>query len=313
MTTSTDTQGELFESPDKDSETTSRDKKGYKAQQETIDKSIDYVSRKAIELRPLDFLKFFPEFKSLSVEEEKQIKVLDVNRTLETYLKREVDSLSLIIDTEIEKLKDTVFHIEVQTSYDETMNERILVYDVLIIQKTQKKWVKSLLINLDPDIRSQELGSQDFGSVKVKYDVINLWEQGYEEIKQQNLLGLLPFTPYLKGGGRQEIKEASELLQEQISNPQEQAQMIFMLAILAGRKYNTAGFQFLSSSLIAMNIETLRHNPTAQELIHLLLPDELAAERQKEREEIIREIKELQGLLSQEQIQKVLNKIRIEQ
>ncbi|MEK8015820.1 MAG: hypothetical protein VSS75_003055 [Candidatus Parabeggiatoa sp.] len=61
------------------------------------------------------------------------------------------------------------------------------------------------------------------------------------------------------------------------------------------------------------DLEALRHNPTAKELIHLLLPDELAAERQKEREESIKEIKELQGLLSQEQIQKVLNKIRIEQ
>ncbi|RKZ53336.1 MAG: hypothetical protein DRR16_03105 [Candidatus Parabeggiatoa sp. nov. 3] len=243
MTTSTHAQGKLFDSPDNDSETL--DNKGYKAQQETIDKSIDYVSRKAIELRPLDFLKFFPEIQSLSAEEQKQIKVLDANRTLETYLKREVDSLSLIIDTEIEKLKNTVFHIEVQTSYDETMNERILVYDVLILQKTKKKLVKSLLNNLDPDIRNQELGNQYFGSVNVKYDVINLWEQGYEEIKQQNLLGLLPFTPYLKGGGRQEIKEASELLKEQITNPQEQAQMIFMLAILAGRKYNRFSISFI--------------------------------------------------------------------
>ena len=58
MTTSTHAQGKLFDSPDNDSETL--DNKGYKAQQETIDKSIDYVSRKAIELRPLDFLKFFP-------------------------------------------------------------------------------------------------------------------------------------------------------------------------------------------------------------------------------------------------------------
>ena len=37
--------------------------KEYKEQQELIDKPIDYVSRKAIELQPLDFLIFFLIFK----------------------------------------------------------------------------------------------------------------------------------------------------------------------------------------------------------------------------------------------------------
>ncbi|OAD22945.1 hypothetical protein THIOM_001234 [Candidatus Thiomargarita nelsonii] len=147
-------QGELFELPPSEIEDSSLLNKTYKEQQKLIDKPIDYVSRKAIELRPLDFLQFFPEFQTLSAEEQKKIKVLDANRTLETYIKKEVDSLSLIIDTEIERLKDTVFHIEVQTSYDETIGERILVYDVLIMRKTKKKRVKTLLINLDPDSKS---------------------------------------------------------------------------------------------------------------------------------------------------------------
>jgi len=73
-------------------------------------------------------------------------------------------------------------------------------------------------------------------------------------------------TPYLKGSGRSEIKEASEVLQEQIENSQEKAEMIFMLAILAGRKYNTVGFKLLSPLVIAMNIETLRDDPTAKDL-----------------------------------------------
>jgi hypothetical protein len=204
-------------------------------QQKIIDKPIiDYVSRKAIELRPLDFLQFFPEFQSLTPEEQKQLKVLDANRTLEAYFKREADSLSLIIDSNLPKLKDTVFHIEVQTAYESNIDERILVYEVLILHKTKKKRVKTLLINLDPTTKTQQLGRHDFGSVKIQYQVKNLWEQEYEELKQR--VGLLPFTPYLKGGGQQQIKEASDRLQQEIDDPRECAEMLFMLAILAGRK-----------------------------------------------------------------------------
>lgn len=188
-------QGELFELPVSETEDSSLLLKGYQQQQDMIDKPIDYVSRKAIELRPFDFLQFFPEFQSLTPEEQKRIKILDANRTLETYLKREADSLSLIIETKINKLKDTAFHIEIQTAYDETIDERILVYNVLIMQKTKLPKVKTMLINLDPDTRSQLLGSKDFGTVKVKYEVKNLWEQGYEDIKHKGLVGLLPFTP----------------------------------------------------------------------------------------------------------------------
>jgi flagellar biosynthesis/type III secretory pathway protein FliH len=90
------------------------------------------------------------------------------------------------------------------------------------------------------------------------------------------LTGLLPFTPYLKGGGKAEIREASEILIDEIEKPQEQAEMLFLLAILAGRKYKTAGFQLLSPTTM-MNIESLRDDPTAHQLIQILFPDELAA------------------------------------
>ena len=56
--------------------------KEYKEQQELIDKPIDYVSRKAIELHPLDFLSFFSDFQNLSQDELKKIKILDANRSL---------------------------------------------------------------------------------------------------------------------------------------------------------------------------------------------------------------------------------------
>lgn len=259
-----------------DSKDTALFSKDYQEQQEVIDKPIDYVSRKAIELRPLDFLRFFPEFQNLSAEELKHIKILDANRTLETYLKRETDSLTLIIETTLDKLRETTFHIEVQTSYDDTIDERILVYNVLIKHKTQKPKVKTLLINLDPDPRCQLLGKKNFGTITIQYDIKNLWEQSYEEVKQQKLTGLLPFTPYLKGGGKAEIREASEILIDEIKKPQEQAEMLFLLALLAGRKYKTAGFQLLSPTTM-MNIESLRDDPTAHQLIQILFPDELAA------------------------------------
>jgi hypothetical protein len=271
-------QNDLFSSllSELDSKDTALFSKDYQEQQEVIDKPVDYVSRKAIELRPLDFLRFFPEFQNLSAEELKQIKILDANRTLETYLKRETDSLTLIIETTLDKLKETTFHIEVQTSYDDTIDERILVYNVLIKHKTQKPKVKTLLINLDPDPKCQLLGKKNFGTITIEYDVKNLWEQSYEEVKQQKLTGLLPFTPYLKGGGKAEIREASEILIEEIKKPQEQAEMLFLLALLAGRKYNTAGFQLLSP-ITMMNIESLRDDPTAHQLIQMLFPNELAA------------------------------------
>ena len=262
--------------------------KNYQEQQDVIDKPIDYVSRKAIELRPLDFLRFFPEFQNLSAEELKQVKVLDANRTLETYLKRETDSLTLILETTLNHLRDTTFHIEVQTDYDDTIDERILVYGVLIKHKTKKPLVKTLLINLDPDPKCQLLGKRDFGSIKIEYEVRNLWEQSYQEVKRHHLTGLLPFTPYLKDAGKAEIREASEILKAEISDSHEQAEMLFLLAILAGRKYNTAGFQLLSPTTI-MNIESLRDDPTAKQLIELLFPDELAAARAEGKAEGITE------------------------
>ena len=258
-----------------DTEDTSLFSKSYQEQPDAIEKPVDYVSRKAIELRPLDFLGFFPEFQHLTTEELKQIKVLDANRTLETYLKKEADSLTLIIETNLPQLRDTMFHIEVQTSYDDTIDDRLLIYDVLIKHKTQKPKVKTLLINLDSNPNCRLLGSKDFGSIKLQYEVKNLWEQSYQEVKQKGLLGLLPFTPYLKGAKLPEIREASEILVDKISAPQEQAEMLFLLAILAGRKYNTAGFQLLAPSTI-MSIESLRNDPTAKQLIHLLFPDEIA-------------------------------------
>jgi hypothetical protein len=133
--------------------------------------------------------------------------------------------------------------------------------------------VKTLLINLDPESKSQQLGSKNFGTVRIKYEVKNLWELDYEEIKQKGLLGLLPFTPYLKGGGRPEIQEASEIMQEQIESSTDRMEMMLMLAILAGRKYNTAGFKLLSPLAATMNIEALRDDLTIKDLIADLIAD----------------------------------------
>ncbi|MCK5523553.1 MAG: hypothetical protein KAI83_10510 [Thiomargarita sp.] len=312
-------QGDMFGSllPELTNEDTPLFSKEYREQQEFIDKPIDYVSRKAIELHPLDFLSFFADFKNLSAEELKKVKILDANRTLEAYLKKEADSLTLLIETDIDKLRDTVFHIEVQTSYDETIDERILIYNVLIKNKTKRAKVKTLLINLDQNPNCKLLGKHDFGTVKIQYEVKNLWEQSYQEIKEKGLIGLLPFTPYLAGGKQPEILEASEIIKEKIPESQEQAEMLFLLAILAGRKYNTAGFKLLSPSTI-MNVESLRNDPTAKELIHILFPDEIAEARAEaktlgEARGIEKGVKiatedfmrRLTNVLSEEQIQKL--------
>ena len=300
-------QSDLFEAllSEPDTEDISLFAQSYQEQQEVIDKPVDYVSRKAIELRPLDFLRFFPEFQNLSAEELKHVKILDANRTLENYFQKEADSLTLIIDTNLPQLKDTLFHIEVQTAYDDTINDRLLIYNVLIKHKTQKPKVKSLLINLDSNPNCRLLGSQDFGSLKLQYEVINLWEQSYEEVKQKGLLGLLPFTPYLKGAKQPEIREASEIIMENISALQEQAEMLFLLAILAGRKYNTAGFQLLSPSTI-MNVESLRNDPTAKQLIQLLFPDELAQAKAEGIKSATKNfIRRFSNVLSEEQIKQL--------
>jgi len=318
MKTQTDfVQSDMFSSllPELTNEDTPLFSKEYKQQQELIDKPVDYVSRKAIELRPLDFLSFFADFQNLSVDELKKIKILDANRTLEAYLKKETDSLTLIVETDIDRLRNTVFHIEVQTSYDKTIDERIFIYNALIKQKTKSPKIKTLLLNLDPNPNSQWLGSHDFGSVKLQYEVKNLWEQSYQEIKRKGLIGLLPFTPYLKGGKQPEIREASEIIIDKIAAPQEQAEMLFLLAILAGRKYNTAGFKLLSASTI-MNVESLRNDPTAKELIHLLFPDEMAEAKAQGIEKGVKMatenlIRRLDNVLSEEQIQELKGEVGI--
>jgi len=117
--------------------------------------------------------------------------------------------LTRILETTLNHLRDTTFHIEVQTDYDDTIDERILVYSVLIKRKIKKPKVKTLLINLAPNPKCQLLGKRDFGNIKIEYEVRNLWEQSYEEVKRHHLTGLLPFTPPLKGAGKAEILEAS--------------------------------------------------------------------------------------------------------
>jgi hypothetical protein len=304
-------QSDLFGSllPELTSEDPPLFSKEYKEQQELIDKPIDYVSRKAIELHPYDFLGFFEDLQNIEADELKKIKILDANRTLEAYLKREVDSLTLLVETDIDKLRDTVFHIEVQTSYDETIDDRIFIYNALIKHKTQKPKVKTLLLNLDPNPNCQRLGNHDFGTVKIQYEVKNLWEQSYQEIKQKGLIGLLPFTPYLAGGKQPEIREASEIISDKITAPQEQAEMLFLLAILAGRKYNTAGYKLLSPSTI-MNVESLRNDPTAKELIEILFPDKLAEAEARGIEKGVKMatenlIHQFGNVLSEEQIQQL--------
>ena len=87
--------------------------------------------------------------------------------------------------------------------------------------------------------------------------------------------------------------------------------MIFLLALLAGRKYQTAGFQLLSPSI--MNIETLRDDPTAKQLVELLYPVMLAEAKEKGREEGLKEglkratdfIRRVRNVPSEEQIQEL--------
>ncbi len=93
--------------------------------------------------------------------------------------------------------------------------------------------------------------------------------------------------------------------------------MLFLLAILAGRKYNTAGFKLLSQSTI-MNVESLRNDPTAKELIHILFPNEIAeAKTLGEARGIEKGVKiatedfmrRLTNVLSEEQIQKLKGEV----
>ncbi|RKZ48134.1 MAG: hypothetical protein DRR16_13065 [Candidatus Parabeggiatoa sp. nov. 3] len=74
-------------------------------------------------------------------------------------------------------------------------------------------------------------------------------------------------------------------------------------------KYNTAGFQLLSPTTI-MNIESLRDDPTAKQLIELLFPDKLAAAKADGKTEGIAEATEnfihrFGNTLSEEQIKQV--------
>ncbi len=110
--------------------------------------------------------------------------------------------------------------------------------------------------------------------------------------------------------------------------------MLFLLAILAGRKYNTAGFKLLSrfeffkeklkprTQSTIMNVESLRNDPTAKELIHILFPDEIAeaktlGEARGETRGIEKGMKiatedfmrRLTNVLSEEQIQKLKGEV----
>jgi uncharacterized membrane-anchored protein YjiN (DUF445 family) len=170
-----------------------------------------------------------------------------------------------------------------------------------------------LLINLDPDSKCQLLGHQNFGTIQINYEVKNLWDISYEDVKQQELLGLLPFTPYLKGSGQSEILEASEIIHDQVENSQERAEMIFMLAILAGRKYHTAGCNLLSPLITTMNIESLRDDPTVKDLIRRLYPTEIAEARTEGVKEGVKKasedfIRRLNGMLTEDQMKQVFEK-----
>jgi len=67
-----------------------------------------------------------------------------------------------------------------------------------------------------------------------------------------------------------------------------------------------------------MNIQTLRDDPTAKELIHILFPNEIAQAEEKgeergiekgielAKENFLRQLQSVQGVLSDEQIQQLL-------
>ena len=75
-TTKNFVQSDMFSSllPELGNEDTPLFSKEYKEQQELIDKPVDYVSRKAIELRPLDFLSFLRIFKIFMRKNSKKSK-----------------------------------------------------------------------------------------------------------------------------------------------------------------------------------------------------------------------------------------------
>ncbi|MBT4937030.1 hypothetical protein HON22_03855 [Candidatus Peregrinibacteria bacterium] len=233
---------------------------------------MDYIGRRTIELYPFDFLSFFPCFAQYSEKFNSQnMRTLNMDRTLELYQKKESDSISIALESDIEIFKSSVFHIEIQTRYDNSMNSRMLDYKYMIHKKTGKI-VRTLLINLDENAKSNELGYAQFGpEMEIRYEVVNLWQRSYEVIKRSKKYALLVFTPYLEGSTKESVKEASQVI---YNNVQEgSAEMLFMLAILAGRRYSFGteivnGIDLFSNDA-KMDLATLRRDPTIGSLLQV--------------------------------------------
>lgn len=121
------------------------------SQQQKIIQALNFASTATIKRRPFDFLSLCPELEGLL---ENKIEIQNLDRKFEEHLLRETDAVLVLKGQE-----HIAHHIEVQSEFDKTINERIRAYMFLILETLPHiKEVHTLLINLNEDERCEELG-----------------------------------------------------------------------------------------------------------------------------------------------------------
>lgn len=192
-------------------------------------------------------------------------------RQLPTELLRDplhIDEL-LLAYASINSEQEIVRHFEEQTREDQTIPERMLLYNRLIKQQVRRIVYSKVVYPFEVETPTPpyvEYGPDGTPIVIFHYEVIKLWEIPAERIWQHSWYGLYPFVPLMQGGATNEGLERASVGIQQIGDRRARSNAMLYLFLLAHRRMpEEAIAAFLRSH--PMFEEYVKESPFYQEIL----------------------------------------------
>ena len=256
---------------------------------------LNYVSTALLKRRPFDYL---PLIEGMENVDPENIEIHNLDRKFEAHFLRETDAVLVLKGQE-----HIANHVEVQSNFDKTINERIRAYMFLILETLPNiTEVHTLLINLNKDDRCEELGEYSWGGLKIKYQVVNMWEEEYSKYRDSENVSMLVFAAYMKGVGEKELDEAQKIIESNVLDERLKSEMLFMFALATRREfpdYNKQLIQHLMETQYDSFVDDPAFGPLVEGLKEKLSPkirEEMHKEDQPKIHQTITDFAEEKGL-----------------
>ncbi len=114
---------------------------------------------------------------------------------------REINLPEKHVDSAFNINDEYILHIEFQTKYEENIEKRLLLYNILLNNKFNKD-VKTIIVYLADKQKEQikNYYERSFKGNKIlfEFEVIKIWELDENEIIKSNIKGMYPFLPLIK-------------------------------------------------------------------------------------------------------------------